>query len=75
MTDNLSPIDPESAVDAICRKIAAMGLSYVTRLEMEAFRDTRTRHDGQRLANALRHAEKHTDLADELEALIGGRNE
>lgn len=72
MTDHLTPIEPESAVDAMCKKIAAAEMCHTTSLELLAFRETRTPHDGRRLVKALRNVEKHTELADELEAIIKG---
>jgi hypothetical protein len=45
-------------------------MSYGLTLELQAFAETRTRHDAQRLANALRHAYGRSGLAQEVEDLL-----
>jgi hypothetical protein len=39
-------------------------------LELDAFAETRTAHDAQRLANALRHVMGRDGLAQEVEDLL-----
>lgn len=49
----LEPL-PGHAVEAICQKIAAAEPSFVVKLELGAFAETKTRHDAKRLINAQR---------------------
>jgi hypothetical protein len=50
--------------------VAAITPGFVTQLELQAFVETRDRHDAKRLANALRYVEQRHDLADELQQLL-----
>lgn len=68
--DHLEPIEPESAVREICEKIAAAEPSYAVKLELEAFAETKTRHDARRLVLGLRRVDHKHDLADELQRLL-----
>ena len=70
--DHLKPIEPASAVQALCDRIAPEipADAYGVVAEFSAFLETRTPHDGRRLANALRHVLKRPDLAGEVEALL-----
>ena len=70
--DHLKPIEPASAVEAVCERIAPEipAHAYGVVAELSAFLETRTPHDGRRLANALRHVLKRPDLAGEVEALL-----
>jgi hypothetical protein len=45
-------------------------MSFGTLAELRAFRETRTPHDGRRLAFALRNVAKRAELADQVEALL-----
>jgi hypothetical protein len=71
--DHLTPIEPAAAVHALCDRIAPEipAHQYGVVAEFAAFMETRTPHDGRRLANALRHVLKRPDLATEVEALLG----
>ena len=70
--DHLKPIEPASAVEALCERLATEipAHHYTVLEEFHAFRETRTPHDGRRLANALRHIMKRPDFAGEVEALL-----
>jgi hypothetical protein len=70
--NHLQPIEPASAVQALCERISTEfpAHQYGVTAEFYAFLETRTPHDGRRLANALRHVLKRPDLADEVEALL-----
>ena len=70
--DHLKPIEPASAVEALCERLATEipAHHYTVVEEFHAFRETCTPHDGRRLANALRHVLKRPDLAAEVEALL-----
>jgi hypothetical protein len=59
-------------VQALCERIAIVipASQYGVAEEFYAFLETRTPHDGRRLANALRHVLKRPDLAAEVEALL-----
>jgi hypothetical protein len=72
LPDHLTPIEPASAVQALCERIAAEipASQYGAPAEFYGFAETRTPWDGKRLANALRHVLKREDLAKEVEALI-----
>jgi hypothetical protein len=77
---HLDPIEPASAIAALCERIAreiprgAYGAAahryYGVEAELNAFAATRTPWLGRRLANALRHVMKRSDLAAEVEALL-----
>ena len=73
--DHLTPIEPASAVHELCARLAPQipAHTYGVVAEFTAFMETRTPHDGRRLANALRHVLKRPDLAGEVEALLGDR--
>lgn len=68
------PIEPASAVETLCERLAfeVPANQYGIAEELLAFRETRTPHDSCRLANALRHVLKRPDLAREVEALVKG---
>jgi hypothetical protein len=70
--DHLKPIEPASAVHELCARLATEipANAYGVVAEFNAFMETRTPHDGRRLANALRHVLKRPDLADQVEALL-----
>lgn len=78
--EHLIPIEPAATVHALCERIAAAlprgshGVlaysAYGVAAELNAWRETRTPHDGRRLAHALRHVLKRPDLAAEVEALL-----
>jgi hypothetical protein len=78
--DHLAPIEPASAVEALCDRIAAElprgahGVvaysAYGVEAELNAWRQTRTPWDGRRLANALRHVLMRDDLARDVQALL-----
>jgi hypothetical protein len=70
--DHLEPIEPASAVEALCERLATevAASEYTVAMELEAFMETRTPHDGRRLAKALRHVLKRPDLAAEVEGLL-----
>jgi hypothetical protein len=69
---HLTPIEPAGAVEALCQRLATEipAWAHTVVEEFNAFRETRTLHDGRRLANALRHILKRPDLAAEVEALL-----
>ena len=69
---HLTPIEPVSAVHELCDRLAADidVASFGVGLELRAFRETRTPHDGRRLINALRHVLGREDLAKLVEALL-----
>jgi hypothetical protein len=69
MPDHLKPIEPAAAVEALCQRLATEipANAYAVVAELTAFLETRTPHDGRRLANALRFVLKRSDLADEVE--------
>ena len=69
---HLRPIEPAEAVEALCDRLAAdiHVASFGVGLELRAFRETRTPHDGRRLINALRHVLGRADLANLVEALL-----
>jgi hypothetical protein len=71
--EHLIPIEPAESVRELCDALALEipTRHSVTWLELVAFRDTRTPHDGRRLAFALRHVLKREDLARKVEALTG----
>ena len=70
--NHLTPIEPAAAVEALIERLAVVipASHYTMAMELLAFRETRTPHDGRRLANALRHGLKRPDLAAEVEALL-----
>jgi hypothetical protein len=78
--DHVKPIEPASAVEALCDRIAgeiprgsygaAAHRYYGVEAELNAWRETRTPWDGRRLANALRHVLRRDDLARAVEALL-----
>jgi len=70
--DHLTPIEPAAAVHELCDRIAPEipAHQYGVAEEFYAFVETRTPHDGRRLANALRHVLKRPDLAAAVEALL-----
>lgn len=70
--DHLQPSEPASVVRALCERIATEipASQYGLAEEFYAFMETRTPHDGRRLANALRYVLKRPDLAVEIEALL-----
>ena len=71
--DHLTPIEPASAVHELCDRPAAqipVRGYYGVMAELSAFRDTRAPWDGRRVANALRHVLKRSDLAAEVEGLL-----
>lgn len=72
LPDHLKPIEPAAAVHALIDRLATEvpAAAYGVTAEALAFLETRTPHDGQRLANALRHVLKRPDLAAEVEALL-----
>jgi hypothetical protein len=72
LPDHLQPIEPASAVNALIDRLATEipASAYVIEMELLAFHETRTPHDGRRLANALRHVLKRPDLAREVETLV-----
>jgi hypothetical protein len=67
---------PKEKVHALCARITEavdtsdVVMTFGMTLEIGAFRETCTPHDGRRVANALRHCLNRDDLADEVEALI-----
>lgn len=73
MPAHLEPIEPASVVHALCERLATeiLASERMVAMELHAFRETRTPHDGRRLANALRFVLKRQDLAAEVEALLG----
>lgn len=73
--EHLVPIEPAEAVQAVCDAVAPEVSSYGTRLELQAFRETRTPHDCRRLVNALRNVLGREDLAAQVEALLNTGNE
>jgi hypothetical protein len=70
--DHLTPIEPAAAVEALLERLATEipANAYAVVAELTAFLETRTPHDGRRLANALRFILKRSDLADEVESLL-----
>ena len=72
LPDHLQPIEPAAAIHALIDRIATEipASEYTIELELLAFRETCTPHDGRRLANALRHVLKRPDLARKVEALV-----
>ena len=72
MIDHLKPIEPAATVHALCDRLATEvpASEYTIAAELLAFRETCTPWDGKRLANALRHAGKRPDLAEQVEELI-----
>lgn len=70
--DHLKPIEPDSAVEELCERLAPEipAHAYGVVAEFSAFMETRTPHDGRRLANALRHVLQRPDFAAEVEALL-----
>lgn len=56
MADRLTPIEPASAVHALCDRLAneTPASAYHVVAQLLPFRHTCTPHDGRRLANALR---------------------
>ena len=69
--DHLIPIEPASAVEALCERLATeiLASEFTIAMEFDAFRVTRTPHDANRLANALRWVLKREDLPEAVEAL------
>jgi hypothetical protein len=70
--DHLTPIEPAGRVHELCARLAPEipAYAYGVVAEFSAFMESRTQHDGRRLANALRHVLKRPDLAAEVEALL-----
>jgi hypothetical protein len=65
------PADDVARVVSIIRsEVPRAVMSYGLALEVEAFAETRTVHDGRRLANALRHAYGRPGLAAEVEDIL-----
>jgi hypothetical protein len=64
------PADAVAGVVAIIIAEFAGAMPYTLSLELKAFAETRTRHDAQRVANALRHAYGRPGLAQEVEDLL-----
>ena len=68
---HLTPIEPAEAVHAFCDKLLSREtLPYHIRLEAQAFRETRTPHDGRRLQNSLRADPHFTVQAADLGLLL-----
>ena len=71
-TPDLRPIEPRAAVYDLCQAIRRASVAqYGVLLELEAFEETRTVHDGRRLANALRHVTGLPELSLMVSELIG----
>jgi hypothetical protein len=70
--DHLRQVEPAAAVYDVCQAIRRASVAqYGVLLELQAFEETRTVHDGRRLANALRHVIDRPDLARMVSDLIG----
>jgi hypothetical protein len=71
MPDHLQQL-PEDEVARVVRIIRSdvPHMPYGLGLELDAFAETRTRHDARRLMNALRHAYGREGLAKEVEGLL-----
>jgi hypothetical protein len=65
------PADAVAGVVAIVISEFAGAMPHTLSLELKAFAETRTRHDAQRVANALRHYYGRPGLAQEVEDLLG----
>jgi hypothetical protein len=70
--DHLRQLPEEEVmrVTGIIRSELACAMPFTLKLEIEGFERDRTRHDAQRLANALRHAYGRDGLAQEVEELL-----
>lgn len=69
--EHLKPIEPAAAVYDVCQAIRRASVAqYGVLLELQAFEETRTPHDGKRLANALLHVINRPDLAEMVETLL-----
>lgn len=72
---HLRPL-PKEEVSALCERLSQeldtseVVMTFGMTLEIGAFRETCTPHDGRRVANALRHVMKRDDLALQVEALL-----
>jgi hypothetical protein len=72
MPDHLRPIEPAAAVYKVTQELRRFTVGqYGLLLELQAFEETRTVHDGRRLANALLHVIERRDLSLMVSALIG----
>lgn len=70
--DHLRRVGPAAAVYELTQALRSVTVGqYGLLLELEAFEETRTVHDGRRLANALLHVIDRRDLALQVSALIG----
>ena len=69
---HLVPLEPADTIRHLCDRIAVEvpDGAIAVMLELAAFRDTRTAHDANRLARALRHVAGREDLAAKVEALL-----
>jgi hypothetical protein len=63
---------PADRVERVCDEVdASLQLGQITaRMELRALRNSRTRHDAIRAANALRHVSERGDLAMKIEAML-----
>ena len=60
---------PAPSIDGVLADLRLMPLMRHTQMELEAFAETRSRHDAGRLANALEHLERMPRTAAELRRL------
>lgn len=77
MTDHLTPIALTAELRHLFDRIRFLTppKCKIVWLELHAFEETRTPHDAQRLARALRHVADLPRLAEDLETLIAGAQE
>lgn len=70
--EHLRPIEPAAKVYELTQALRVHTVGqYGLLLELEAFEESRTVHDGRRLANALRHVIDRPDLSLMVSELIG----
>lgn len=69
---HLQPID-EAIVEELYARVRALPVPLHVRLELDAFRESRTPWDAMRLANALHHPMLAPALVKELDALVQER--
>jgi hypothetical protein len=69
--DHLRQLPVEEVARVVSTLISELPhMPYSLGLELQAFAESRTRHDAQRLVNALRHVHGREGLAKEVEDLL-----
>ena len=68
--EHLSPIELPEIVNRFCDRVEQLKLPSSVLIQLKAFRESRTPHDGRRLITALRYVLGCAVLADELARLI-----